>query len=206
MIGILGGTFDPIHNGHLQIARKVLASLPLLELQFMPCAIPVHRGQPHSSAQHRLNMIKLVVARYQGFAVNTGELERNNPSYTVDSLRELHAQRQAVYVLVMGADAFNGFSSWRQPEEILRLSHLLVCQRPGVQIDTAIFAHHWVDSVEQFSDRSAGAILRLELDECECSSSEVRRSLALGEVPDDCLPAEVIEYIKLHNLYRSISD
>jgi nicotinate-nucleotide adenylyltransferase len=206
MTGILGGSFDPIHNGHLQIARQALARVPLDQLQFMPSAIPVHRDQAYSSPRHRLNMIEMVVSEARGLAVNTTELDRQGPSYTVESLREISARSETVLVLVMGADAFNSFASWKMPEEILSLSHLLVCRRPGIKINTRIFPHNWVDSVQQLSASSAGAILKLEIDECDCSSTAVRQSLVAGEVCSDCLNPKVSEYINLHNLYRSISD
>ena len=164
MTGILGGSFDPIHNGHLQIARQTLARVPLDQLQFMPSAIPVHRDQAYSSARHRLNMIEMVVSEAQGLAVNTTELDRQGPSYTVESLRQISARSEAVLVLVMGADAFNSFASWKMPEEILSLSHLLVCRRPGVKINTRIFPHNWVDSVQQLCASSAGAVLKLEIE------------------------------------------
>ena len=206
MIGILGGSFDPIHNGHLKIAKQVLSTLPLDQLQFMPSAIPVHRDQPYSSARHRLNMIEMVVSQVEGLAVTTTELDRHGPSYTVDSLRQLAARSETVLVLVMGADAFNGFANWKMPQEILSLSHLLVCRRPGVVIDTRIFPGNWVNSVQQLSARNTGAILALEVDECDCSSTALRRSLAAGTACDDCLNQGVSEYINLHQLYRSISD
>ena len=206
MTGILGGSFDPIHKGHLQIARQVIDSLSLQQLQFMPCASPVHRDQLHSSAQHRLNMIELVVSRNQGVAVNTVELDRQGPSYTIDSLRQMRAHSDAVLVLVLGADAFNSFASWKNPQEILSLSHLVVCPRPGVDIDTGIFSHHWVASTRQLRENPAGAIIKLEFHQNDCSSTAVRQSLVSGEPADDCLTAEVIEYIKLHKLYRSVSD
>ena len=206
MTGILGGSFDPIHKGHLQIATKVVDSLSLQQLQFMPCAVPVHRHQLHTSAQHRLNMIEMVVSKNQSLAVNTVELERQGPSYTIDSLRQMRAQSDAVLVLVLGADAFNNFAGWKNPQEILSLTHLVVCPRPGVDIDPRLFPHNRVGSVRQLRENPAGAILKLEFDQCHCSSTAVRQSLVAGEPADDCLATEVIEYIKLHKLYRSVSD
>ena len=206
MTGILGGSFDPIHQGHLQIARQVVGSLSLQQLQFLPCDVPVHRDQLHSSAQHRLNMIEMVVSQNQGLAVNTAELDRQGSSYTIDSLRQMRAQSDAVLVLVLGADAFNSFASWKNPQEILSLSHLVVCLRPGVEIDPRIFPRNRVGSVRQLCENPAGSILKLGIDQCPCSSTAVRQSLLAGEPVDDCLTAEVIEYIKLHKLYRSVSD
>ena len=206
MIGILGGTFDPIHNGHLKIARQVMQQLTLDELQFMPCAIPVHRAQPLTSSKHRLRMIELAIAQTPGFSVNTSELDRDTPSYTIDSLRDFQSVTGQVKLLLLGADAYNGFHKWKQPDEILKLAHLLVCMRPGVDIDRARFASHWVDTASELSTRPAGAILKLEIEECDCSSSAIRQALKNGASRHDCLAPAVNDYINLNRLYRSSSD
>lgn len=206
MIGILGGTFDPIHNGHLQIARQAMQQLPLDEVQFMPCAIPVHRAKPLTSSPHRLRMIELAIATIPGFTVNTSELDRATPSYTIDSLREFQAESGQVRLLLLGADAYNGFHSWKQPDEILKLAHLVVCMRPGVDIDKTRFASHWVDTASALSTRPAGAIFKIEIEECDCSSSAIRQALKNGASRHDCLAPAVNDYINQNRLYRSSSD
>ncbi len=206
MIGILGGTFDPIHNGHVQIARQVMQQLKLNDLQFMPCARPVHRAQPMASSAQRLRMIELAIAKSPGFSVNTSELDRDTPSYTVDSLRECSTVPGRAKFLLLGADAYNGFHNWKQPDEILDLAHLVVCLRPGVEIDRTRFAGHWIDSASQLTSRSAGAILKLEIEECDCSSSAIREALGNGAVRHECLAPAVNDYINLNRLYRSNCD
>jgi nicotinate-nucleotide adenylyltransferase len=206
MIGILGGTFDPVHLGHLHIASQVSTQLQLRQLHFMPCALPVHRGLPHASAEHRCAMIRLALREIDCFVLNTLELEREGPSYSVDSLREMHRQSDDSLLLVLGADAFNGFGSWKEPHEILRLANLVVCGRPGFEIDAELFGEHQVKTVSELSRASAGAILPLEVNAIDCSSSAVRASLLQSQVPRQLLPIEVANYINEHNLYRKPGD
>ena len=206
MIGILGGTFDPIHLGHLHIASQVASNLQPRQLHFMPCALPVHRGSPHASSEHRCQMIRLALAGHESFVLNTLELERDGPSYSVDSLREMRRQTDDCLFLILGADAFNGFASWKSPREILRLAHLVVCQRPGFEIDERLFSEHRVDSALELSRRRAGAILALQVEAIDCSSSAVRAALQRGQTPRHYLTASVADYIDEHNLYRKPGD
>ncbi len=206
MIGILGGTFDPIHRGHLQIATRVLALAGLQQLQLMPCALPVHRDQPHASPEHRCAMIRLAIEGIAGLVLNNIELERSGPSYSVDSLREIRRNSDASLALVLGADAFNGFADWKSPQEILRLAHLVVCYRPGFEVDVDLLAEHRVDSITEFSTHPAGCILLLQVDAIDCSSSAVRSALAAGETTQQYLTPPVADYINQHNLYRKPGD
>ncbi|CAD7840656.1 MAG: Nicotinate-nucleotide adenylyltransferase (EC 2.7.7.18) [Olavius algarvensis Gamma 3 endosymbiont] len=206
MIGILGGTFDPIHNGHLQIATQALARLQLQQVQFMPCALPVHRDQPRATAQQRCDMIESVLAEHPEFILNTLEIERDGPSYTIDSLREIRRRSAATLLLLLGSDAFNGFADWKQPREILELAHLVVCLRPGVSVDPTLFPEYRIESVGQLSRQSTGAILPLEVDAIDCSSSAVRAALQTGAIPRQWLPSGVADYIQTHHLYRSSGD
>ena len=206
MIGILGGTFDPIHNGHIHIATEVYTRLGLAQLQFMPCALPVHRNLPQVSAQHRCAMIGLAIDEQPAFVLNSLELDRDGPSYSIDSLRQIRLQDDSILVLVLGADAFNGFDSWKQPHEILRLANIAVCCRPGYEPDQAIFDDYRVNSVRDFSTRKTGAILTLEVDAIDCSSSAVRTSLNTGTTPRQNLHPAVADYIDEHNLYRKQGD
>ena len=206
MIGILGGTFDPIHRGHLHIATRVSAQLGLLQLQLMPCALPVHRDQPHASPEHRCAMISLAIEGYSDLALNTLELERKGPSYSVDSLREIRRSTDASLALVLGADAFNGFAGWKSPREILDLAHLVVCCRPGFEVEANLYAERRVDSVAELSSRAAGGILLLRVGAIDCSSSAVRAALRAGNTPRQYLAPPVAEYIDQHNLYRKPGD
>lgn len=206
MIGILGGTFDPIHNGHLHIATEALNRLELEQVQLMPCALPVHRGRPRATAQQRCAMIELALAGRAGLSLNTLEIERDGPSYMVDSLREIHARDDVKIVLLLGADAFNGFARWKQPRQILDLAHLVVCIRPGVEPDPELYRDHRVASPRELSRLPAGAVMVLEVDAIDCSSSELRAALESGDIPRRWLPSAVADYIETHHLYRRPGD
>ena len=206
MIGILGGTFDPIHNGHLHIATQAHARLSLRQVRFMPCALPVHRNQPHASAAQRCDMIELALEGQADFVVETVEVDRKGPSYTVDSLRELRRRGDTSLLLLLGSDAFNGFGDWKQPRQILELASMLICARPGIETVNSLFAEYRVDSVEALRRRPAGAILQLEVDAPDCSSSEVRAALVAGDIPRRWLHPAVADYIQIHDLYRSTGD
>ena len=211
MIGVFGGTFDPIHLGHMHIASQVTTRLGLQQLQFMPCAQPVHRDRPQASAAQRSSMIELAIEEQRAFVLNSLELQRGGPSYSVDSLREIwrqNRQRQTTQrlVLILGADTFNDFANWKSPEEILELAHLVVCGRPGFEIDHAIFGDHRVETSGELASRRAGGILALAVDAIDCSSSRVRRALEMGKTPRQYLTTKVADYIDEHNLYRKPCD
>ena len=211
MTGILGGTFDPIHLGHTHIASQVATRLALQRLQFMPCALPVHRGSPHASAQQRCEMIELAIEDTPAFSLNRIELQHSEPSYTIDSLRRIRqsADFQSgddCLVLILGADAFNGFAGWKSPRQILELAHLVICCRPGIELDDDLFASHRVATPEQLRARNAGGILVLAVDAPDCSSSMLRDELQQGLAARQFLSAAVADYIDEHNLYRKECD
>lgn len=206
MIGILGGTFDPVHEGHFHIAKQVLNRLGLEQIQFMPCALPVHRDEPHASANDRCAMIELMIEDEAAFALNTLELDRGGPSFMVDSLRDIRSQVDSDLVLVLGTDTFNDFANWKSPREILQLAHLVVCHRPGYEVDPETFREYRVELPVALSERPAGAILMLEVDANDCSSSEVRAALAQGRRLEQCVRPVVARYIGEHHLYRKTVD
>lgn len=202
MIGIFGGTFDPVHQGHLQLARQAQEQLSLDSIQFMPCASPVHRQRPAAKAGHRLAMLQRVIADYPGWRINSTELDRGGPSYMADSLRQIHSQQlDNKLCLLLGADAFNTIQSWRSPAEILRLTHLVVCRRPGTELDRNIYRRYWIDDPGLLQAATGGCILSLDIAENPCSSTEIRHLLGNGESVADYLAPAVIDYINQYQLY-----
>ena len=204
MIGIFGGTFDPIHNGHLHVAQQVLHRVALDLVDFLPCAIPVHRGVPHASAVHRLRMIEIAIAEHREFRLDTLDIDRGDKSYMVDSLRSIReGNPEQTICLILGTDAFNQLEQWKSPLEILQLAHVIVCCRPEIALDRGIFSNHWIDATSAFGDSAEGKILALEIDENPCSSTEVRNSLEVQKPDIHCLHPDVFQYIQEHQLYRS---
>jgi len=202
MIGLLGGTFDPVHKGHLHLAEQVISRLQLEEVQFLPCANPVHRQAPRETGQHRVAMLQSALGNYPDFFVNTMEVDRDGPSYMVDTLRDMLKQgEQRTICLLIGVDAFNSLESWKSPDAILSMVHIVVCHRPGTLLDRNIYADFQVDSADELLQQKAGHILSLDIDENPCSSTEVRRLLTRAGPVETCLTKPVIDYIKQNNLY-----
>jgi nicotinate-nucleotide adenylyltransferase len=204
-IGILGGTFDPVHKGHLQIAEQVLTRLGLDELHFLPCASPVHRDLPQAGSSDRLQMIRLAIEGHNGFGVNTTELDRGGQSYMIDTLRQIyqHGRYHSIY-LILGADAFNLFRNWKFPDMILRLANLVVCARPGFELNWSNYGKQRVESVEALKHNTNGSILALNIDEISCSSSQIKRQLRSGGHVglSECVPATVLNFITSNHLYE----
>lgn len=204
MIGIFGGTFDPPHHGHIRLAEQALERLSLDEVQFLPCANPVHRSQPMASASDRLQMLELAIAGRSEFRINTIELDRGGPSYMVDSLRQIRADSEnASLCLMLGVDAFNAIQSWKSPNEILKLANLVVCRRPGIELDKSIYSAHHSSSPAVLQSSSGGYILPLDIEENPCSSTQVRALLVKREDIANCLTSTVIDYIYQHHLYET---
>lgn len=204
MIGIFGGTFDPVHKGHLRLAEQAQDRIPLDQIQFLPCANPVHREQPMAKAEDRLRMLEMVLADQPNWLINTIELDRGGPSYTVDSLRLIHSQQpQDSLCLLLGVDAFNTILSWKLPEQILKLAHLVVCRRPGSELDRNIYSENQINNPDLLQSAVSGFILPLDIDENPCSSTEVRRLLSNSESVAHCLSSAVADYINQTQLYET---
>lgn len=203
MIGILGGTFDPIHSGHIEIAEQVETKLALSEVHLLPCAIPVHRDMPQVSDAQRVKMIELAITGKSKFRLNRLELERGGHSYMVETLRQVREQNPFhSIILILGADAFNQFPGWNSPDEILQLAHLVVCKRPGVEMDKSIYANHWVNSAEILESHTEACILPLEIKQNPCSSTCVKKLLLERNQADRCLAPAVYQFILRNHLYE----
>lgn len=203
-IGINGGTFDPIHNGHLRAALEVQHQLNLAEVRFIPCYQPVHRDRPMVSAEQRCKMVELAIQDQPKFKLDRTEIDRGGPSYMVDTLSALkEKQPSAGLVLMMGTDAFSRFHAWHNWQQILKLANIAVMHRPGdglplhCESGQILRAHH----VEQFTQPSE-QIMDVVITQLDVSSTAVRSHLQHDMPVDYLLPPQVIDYIKKQQLYQ----
>ncbi len=208
-IGVLGGTFDPIHHGHLRIALDASESLGLEQVRLIPLAQAVHREPPQASAKHRWAMLKAALAGRVDLVADDRELRRAGPSYTIDTLRSLRDDfPDRSLCLLLGDDAFAGFPAWREPSAILASANLAVLQRPRQatqatqatpELDQLLQAH----GTEQLDLGRTGQIVLCPVTQLDIASSDVRRRIANGQSADFLTPRGVIEWIEQHRLYRS---
>ncbi|MCM8857598.1 MAG: nicotinate-nucleotide adenylyltransferase [Candidatus Thiodiazotropha sp.] len=208
MIGIFGGTFDPIHIGHLRTALDVMQAVELEEVRFIPLHGAVHRDQPEVSARLRLQMVQAAIQEQEGFVVDDRELQRSGDSYSIDTLASLRRQwPERTLCLLMGMDAFNGFADWRRPNEILGLAHLIVMQRPGQENPSEPRVREILKSRQCFSHAQLhkqvnGAILMQTVTQLDISATRIRAMLADGQTPRYLLPDAVLQLIEDNQLYR----
>jgi nicotinate-nucleotide adenylyltransferase len=212
-IGILGGTFDPIHYGHLRLAEELGERLRLEEVRFFPSGTPPHRSAPAVTADHRLAMTRLAAAGNARFTVDDRELRRAGPGYTFDTLKELRADLGDArpLALLLGADAFLDFATWHRWREIFGLAHIAVAHRPGFPVE------RWAERMpeplaREYSARlmqqplaihlsPAGGIVIVPFTALEISATAIRDMLRAGASPRYLLPGAVLDYIRSHGLY-----
>lgn len=214
-VALLGGTFDPVHYGHLGLAQDARRALGLPQVRLVPASDPPHRPPPGASAEHRLAMLKLAVARRAGLAVDDREIRRPGKSYTVLTLEELRDEdRRRPLMLILGADAFRGLPTWHRWRDILPLAHLVVAARPGDPFDAALpeaLVPLWRD--RRTSDRSdlasspAGRIYVVPILARDVSASAIRAAIAHGgeeaRKARALMPRAVWDYIAAHRLYAA---
>jgi len=203
---IFGGTFDPVHDGHLAIARAARARFGGT-VHFVPAGDPAHRDATQASALHRLAMLQIALARERGFAIDTRELGRDGPTWTIDTVEELRGELAAdtPLVLVIGMDSLRGFTTWRRWRDILAQAHLFACTRPGQGMPTARdlgeLAEHVTANPADLLASNGGLILIETGTAANMSATRLRADIAAGK-PVAGLPAGVRDYIEHHGLYR----
>ncbi len=206
-IGILGGTFDPIHLGHLRLALEVQQSLELDHIRMTPCYQPVHRSQPAVSAEHRLAMLQQAVELEAALQVDEREIHRHEPSYTIDTLTSLKADFDSTNLcLIMGNDAFLNFTHWHKWEEILEHAHVVVAHRPHFNIPahSALdkkFNTRYTQNKKDLFTQPAGKIYFQKITSLEISATDIREQIENDANPRYLLPEAVFEYIRENKLY-----
>lgn len=211
-IGIFGGTFDPIHYGHLRTAFELLQALKLSEVRFMPAGKPPHRAAPHADAALRLEMVKRATEGQPGFIVDDRELQREGPSYSVDTLMALRAEYSTRSLcLIVGMDAFLSLPKWYHWREILQLAHIVVAHRPGWRApDMGPLGELLVDRgtgrVGDLHESRSGGIYIHAVTQLEISSSSIRGLIAAGRDPRFLMPDAVRELLDETGCYRDRPD
>ena len=213
-LGVLGGTFDPVHFGHLDAGDAAQSALALDEVRLIPAHDPPHRPvDPWASAYHRFALVSLAVAERPSWRASDVELVRPGASYSIDTLRALHAEgwTAAQIFFILGADAFAEIATWRQFPEVLDASHFVVVARPGMTLDEAVARTPQLRArMRQPGDASSASgetgVFLLEARTRNVSSTEIRTRLAAGLPIDDLVPAAVARHIVAHHLYGAVDD
>ncbi|MBI5782683.1 MAG: nicotinate-nucleotide adenylyltransferase [Gammaproteobacteria bacterium] len=205
MIGILGGTFDPIHYGHLRPAQEAQRALALEEIRVVPAANPPHRQPPVANAAQRLRMTELAVAGFPGFRVDDREVRRGGPSYTVRTLESLRVEMgPRPLCLLLGMDAFLDIETWHQWTRLPELAHLVVMQRPGWAFPDPLPA--WATprfsrDARELTGQAAGRVYFQTTAPQDISATRLRAAIGRGESVEGRLPPAVWDYIRANRLY-----
>lgn len=204
-VGVFGGMFDPVHDGHMAVARHALELLRLDRLLLIPCNLPNHREAPVCGAERRIDMLRLACTGEARMEVDSIEIDRGGVSYTARTLERIRERLpRAALVLVLGLDAFLGLPGWREPRRLFELAHILVIARGKLPMDYDMagrFGGVMAAGSEQLFEGSRGNVLLTEEPRLDISSSAARELLARGrEAP---LPAAVLAYVRENGLYRA---
>ena len=212
-LGVFGGTFDPVHFGHLRLAEEAMIHLGLGGVRWIPAGQPPHRGLPGVTAAQRLDMVRLATADNPRFSVDAAEVDSAAPSYTVVTLERLRRELgpDQPLVLMVGADAFHGFPTWHRWRDIFELAHVAVSHRPGFPIDPsglsegllAEFARRRQVASEGLQAAPAGSITTFAMTQLAISATQIRKLLANGLSARYLLPDVILDYIRAHSLYRN---
>ena len=209
-LALFGGTFDPVHFGHLRCADEVRQKLSLKELCLLPAGTPVHRQTPQATAGQRLEMLQLAQLDFPGLSIDDREIRRTGPSYMVDTLHELRAEYpQRSLILVIGQDASNQLHTWFKWEQLFALAHIVILTRPGSRLEyqqlvaNRIKRHLSVD-VQDLRNSTAGTVLNLDVTAVDVSSTKIKSLIRRGQAPYSMLPGSVLNYIHKNHLYIAV--
>jgi nicotinate-nucleotide adenylyltransferase len=215
-VGILGGTFDPVHFGHLRLAECAREQLGLEHVLWVPAGQPPHRAAPRAEAAHRLEMVRLAIAENPGFALDDSEILAQESSYTITTLERLRALHGAArpLVLLLGVDAFLGLPGWHRWRALFDFAHVAVANRPGYPLESAELPQALAAQLVERERRAprclqsapAGAICTFEITPLGISASAIRMQIGTGASPRYLLPESVLDYIQAHRLYSLATD
>lgn len=218
MIGILGGTFDPIHYGHLRTALEVQQELSLSEVRFIPCGQPPHRPAPLATALQRLSMVRAAIAVHEAFVLDDREIKRDGPSYMVETLKSLKQDfPQESLCLILGTDAFNGIAQWHRWRTIFDYANVVVMQRPEMKhLDSKhLDSKHHVEinkhllsqlknrivDADNLSTHENGAICFVSVTQLDISATKIRQQWQQGKDVQFLLPDSVLKLMQQQDIY-----
>jgi len=214
-IGILGGTFDPIHYGHLRLAQEALEQCRLSAVRFVPSGTPPHRAPPLASSAQRLQMVQLAIQGQAGFVVDEREVGRTDKCYSVDTFGALRAELGATQplCLLLGSDAFLQLHTWHQWEQLFELTHIVVMQRPGRPVGNAMaqadenlrqqYQNRLAPSPQLLHESASGLVVVLDMPQLDISATDIRSRAAQNKNLRYLLPDTVAQYIQINKLYKS---
>jgi len=211
MIGVYGGTFDPVHYGHLRPALEILEDFALTQIRFIPCGQPPHRTAPTATAAQRMAMLQCAIAGIDGFVADARELERSGPSYMIDTLRSLQVELPDTQLcLLLGMDAFAAFDTWHDWRGILALCNVLVMHRPEfdpasvIQTPTLkrLLADNLVQARSAFSEHYPGRLMFYPVTQLDISSTRIREAVKHQRRLHFLLPDSVIDMIETQGIYH----
>ncbi|MBE9561504.1 MAG: nicotinate-nucleotide adenylyltransferase [Proteobacteria bacterium] len=209
IIGIFGGTFDPIHHGHLRLAIELYERLNLAQVRLIPSACPPHKQQPTVTSEQRLQMVQVAINGIQGLTVDDRELQRKGISYTINTLNSLRIDYPANPLgLILGMDAFLSLSSWHKWEHIIDLTHLIVVSRETFNLPESNIMHsflhkHQANNIQDLTTQIAGKIWLQDIPTLNISATQIRAIIATGKNPNYLLPTAVLDIINTRKLYSN---
>jgi len=209
---IYGGSFDPVHFGHLRIAINVQEKFNFEHFCFLPCKYPVLKNTVHASAEHRMAMLEIALSelpKHLNFKLDRREIERDSPSFMVVTLEDYRKQygEQISLTLLLGSDSFQQLPKWYQWRRLLELAHLMIIERPGNHIQLSpmlknLLEEHETNDSDALSCLNKGTIYRFNAGHYPISSTQIREKLALTQDVTDYIPSSVYAYIRKNNLYK----
>lgn len=210
-IGIFGGTFDPVHYGHLRSAFEMLQALDFEQVRFIPCSDPPHRGVTYASAEQRYRLVETAIAGQPGFLADDRELRRGGPSYTIDTISGLREEfPDRPLGLIVGMDAFLGLPTWHRWDEILDYAHIVVAHRPGwkapdIGVLGELIMEHGTHRVDHLHAATSGYVHIHAVTQLEIASTEIRDLVAAGRDPRFLMPDPVIDVLQKYGCYQQSS-
>ena len=212
-LGVFGGTFDPVHFGHLRLAEEAADGLDLAGVRWIPAGHPALRDSPRVPAAQRLEMVRLAIADNPRFALDAAEVEAERPSYTVPTLERLRQTEtfgaHRSLVLLVGADVFSGLMGWHRWQSLFDLAHIAIAHRPGFPVDPdslpavlgGIYRERYGENPSVLAESSAGRIVNFSMTQLDISATRIRAQLSKGRSARYLMPDTLLAYIQKHHLY-----